>query len=503
MAKSRRKTEFGDFQTPPPLANEVCARLVRGGVRAASIVEPTCGRGNLLFAALDHILGVRSAMGVDLNAAHLDVLRSELARRSDAVACNIVEASFFALDWPAMLADLPDPLLVIGNPPWVTNATLGGLGSENIPQKKNHAGLSGMDALTGKSNFDISEWMLLRMMDWFRNRTGTLAMLCKTAVARKVLAQGWKRAANIEDASVFRISADEHFEAAVDACLLVCRFESQALAPRALVYSSLQAHEPESRWGWYDGMLIADADAFQRNSEFVQDAADRDYVWRSGIKHDCAKVMEFRGSKSALVNGFGEQVVLESDCLYPLLKSSDIAHGRTARPRNWMLVPQTSVSADTSELRLKVPRTWDYLSSHAEALDGRKSSIYRQRPRFAVFGVGDYSFAPSKVAISGFYKRLTFTVVHAFRDDPVVFDDTVYFLACRTPEEAELVTELLNSPPAQDFFSAFVFWDAKRPITAEILSRLDLRKLARHLGRELELDDAAGRTERAEQMQLF
>jgi hypothetical protein len=37
---------------------------------------------------------------------------------------------------------------------------------------------------------------------------------------------------------------------------------------------------------------------------------------------------------------------------------------------------------------------------------------------------------------------------------------------------------LLNSPPAREFYEAFVFWDTKRPITADLLCRLDLRRLA-------------------------
>ena len=46
---------------------------------------------------------------------------------------------------------------------------------------------------------------------------------------------------------------------------------------------------------------------------------------------------------------------------------------------------------------------------------------------------------------------------------------------------------MLNSEFARNFFSAFVFWDAKRPIKIEILQRLDLSLLARELGMEARL----------------
>ena len=43
---------------------------------------------------------------------------------------------------------------------------------------------------------------------------------------------------------------------------------------------------------------------------------------------------------------------------------------------------------------------------------------------------------------------------------------------------------MIQSQPAQEFLSALVFWDAKRPITAQILNLLDLAVLARFLGME-------------------
>jgi hypothetical protein len=101
-----------------------------------------------------------------------------------------------------------------------------------------------------------------------------------------------------------------------------------------------------------------------------------------------------------------------------------------------------------------------------------------------VFGVGDYTFAPWKVCISGFYKKLQFATVGPYQGKPVVLDDTSYFLSCQSEQEAHFIAELLNSRPAREFYSAFVFWDAKRPITIDMLRRLDLSALARELGAE-------------------
>ena len=63
-----------------------------------------------------------------------------------------------------------------------------------------------------------------------------------------------------------------------------------------------------------------------------------------------------------------------------------------------------------------------------------------------------------------------------------MLDDTSYFLPCRSAHEARLIAALLNSETARDFYSAYVFWDAKRPITIELLRALDLKALADELG---------------------
>ncbi len=177
-------------------------------------------------------------------------------------------------------------------------------------------------------------------------------------------------------------------------------------------------------------------------------------------------------------NGLGELVDLEDTYLYPMLKSSHVAKGG-GNGNRYMLVTQRTVNEDTTGLQNRAPRTWSYLKAHADLLNRRGSSIYRNRPPFSIFGVGEYSFAPWKIAISGFYKKLAFVTVGPIKGKPVVLDDTSYFLPCQTQVQAEYLGALLNSSIAQEFYEAFVFWDTKRPITADLLQRLDLRRLAR------------------------
>ena len=186
--KSKSKAEFGDFQTPIELARDVCSILLRKGVRPVSILEPTCGKGSFITAAIELFPSVHDIVGIDVNNDYIRAARSSIEKSDHVVgSIQLVNKNFFDVDWQHTLESLSDPLLVIGNPPWITNAELGRIGSSNLPDKSNLQNHRGIDAITGMSNFDISEWMLGRLIEWIVDREATLAMLCKTTVARKVL----------------------------------------------------------------------------------------------------------------------------------------------------------------------------------------------------------------------------------------------------------------------------------------------------------------------------
>lgn len=480
MARDKStRTEFGDFQTPQRLARDVCSVIVRTGFAPASVIEPTCGRGTFLMAALEALPRTSHFLGMDQNAAYVEEATRATSIISGKRHVEVLMGDFFDTDWPSVVRRLPKPILVLGNPPWVTNATLGSLGSANLPTKTNEDNLRGIEALTGRSNFDISEWMLRKNFHWLGDTPGMLAVLCKTAVARKVLLYAWSQGLAVASAEVRRIDALSHFGASVDACLLLVRFQPGVKTKECSDYSSLQAVTPDAVFGLRDDGLVADVRLYDRRKDLLGRGFSG---WRSGIKHDCSNVFELIQTEAGYENGMGQRVEVEPEVLYPLLKSSDLARKRD--PRKWLLVPQKSMSASPEDLQRSAPKAWHYLLANAELLARRGSSIYRNRPRFSIFGVGDYSFSPWKVAIAGLYKKLDFVKVASSQGRPVVLDDTCYFFSCQSEEECSVLHELVQSEPAREFWSALVFWDAKRPITAQVLNMLDLAALARTLGVE-------------------
>lgn len=468
---SRSRIEYGDWQTPDELSREVVAHVGRIlGYRPETILEPTCGKGAFLVAAARQF-PESTLVGYEINSAYTAVAQARL----EIADARIQTADFFQIDWPQELASMPGPLLVLGNPPWVTTAGLGAIGAKNAPQKQNFKGLSGLDARTGKGNFDVSEWMLIRLLRALAGREATLAMLCKSAVARRVIEFGARENWNMVPLGLWRIDTAHHFQASVDAVLFVCRTEPVATSSPSVwpVYASLLAAKPASFVGIVDGELVADVEAYHR-SLVVTGASKPE--WRSGIKHDCAPIMELEWRENHYFNGLGDVVDIERSFRYPVLKSSDIANGRVI-PSKAIIVPQKHLGDDTSALRDNAPKLWAYLQKYAAILDDRKSSIYKTQPRFAIFGIGEYSFAPWKVAISGFYKRLRFSVVGPLDDRPVMLDDTCYFLPFSNESEARTTAAALESQLAADFFRSRIFWDAKRPINKSLLQKLAREKL--------------------------
>lgn len=467
----RRRITYGDFQTPPALAADICRLLSR--VRPATIVEPTCGTGAFLVAARRQFAHAGRLLGFDVNPAHLAIAGSAIAGEFAHPQCEVRVGDFFKIDWQGILTGLPEPILILGNPPWVTSAALSRLEIANHPQKENQTGVAGLDALTGKSNFDVSEWMISALLRAVAGRKATLAMLCKTSVARKVLTRAWRDELPLANCEVRRIDALRHFGANVDACLLICRVARTAGRHACAEFDNLEASAPTGIFGRRDGRLVTDVRLYDE----VRHLLGGSNRWRSGVKHDCVAVFELKTDGSRLHNAQGERVNVEAEFIYPLLKSSQVAAGKVENTDRRVVLPQRRVGDDTLRLADSAPATWAYLRRNAERLDRRASAVYRNQPPFAVFGVGPYTFAPWKVAVSGFYESRRFAAVGPIDGRPVVFDDTCYFLPCSSGAKARRLAQLLNSDSAQRFFDVFVFRREKRPLTAEVLGLLDIDRL--------------------------
>ena len=205
---------------------------------------------------------------------------------------RIHQADLFRVDLKKDLAWTEDgPLLVVGNPPWITSAELGRLEARVRPPKRRIEGLHGLAALTGSSNFDVAEAVWLKLIPELADQDATIALLCKTSVARRILERAHRTGIPIASASVHRLDAPRWFGAAVDACLLQVTLDATRRLHRIPVYEDLTRRTPESVMGFAGGWLLADHAAYRAAA-----AADGicPLTWRQGLKHDAAAVMELR-----------------------------------------------------------------------------------------------------------------------------------------------------------------------------------------------------------------
>lgn len=481
------KDTYGDWQTNFELALNICRLLKNNGINPKVIIEPTCGKGNFILAALLTFDNVEDIYGIEIRKPYIDELKIRILQLfidtpdRIKVKIHLYNQNIFDFDFASIKKRLAKrEVLVLGNPPWVTNSKQGSLGKDNLPEKSNFKRLSGMEALTGKSNFDIAEYICRQMISLMSGEHGYLALLLKNSVIRNILYEQNTNILPIKDIHQYSIDAQKEFNVSVSASLFFCTIKEDASRHCQIkdFYTLKDIHE----YGWVNNNFVSDIELYQKYS--YMDGRSP-LVWWSGIKHDCAKVMELAYNDGRYTNGMGEIVDIEDDMIYPLIKSSDIKGRMISSTRKYVIVTQKTTSDNTAWINIKYPKTYKYLLSHAELLDNRRSRIYKGRSRFCLFGIGEYSFKPYKIAVSGLYKKPAFTLIVPVSGKSVMLDDTCYMLGFDALDDAMTTLRLLNSKPAQSFMKSLIFEDAKRVINKDLLMRIDLMKVLEHSSSDL------------------
>ncbi len=97
---SKAKIEFGDFQTPQKLAEEICALLLERHLSPKVIIEPTCGVGSFLVAA-SKAFSHAKLFGWDINSDYVSQTQSALNQVGASARSSIETKDFFKHDWEA------------------------------------------------------------------------------------------------------------------------------------------------------------------------------------------------------------------------------------------------------------------------------------------------------------------------------------------------------------------------------------------------------------------
>ncbi|MES2765913.1 MAG: hypothetical protein V4642_08600 [Bacteroidota bacterium] len=484
LLKEPDRTEYGDFQTNSDLAEKVAIFLKENLAKPQIIVEPTCGKGAFILAALKTFKKVEKIYAVEIYKPYVwetkfSILHHFLENPTvEKPEIAIFHKNVFDFDFKSIACENSSKkILIIGNPPWVTNSKLSVLESTNLPTKSNFKNASGIEAITGKGNFDIGEYITLMMLEAFQNSQGKLAFLVKNSVIKNIVSDQKQRNFRISDLQKHSIDSKREFNVSVEASLFTCDLNG---------VSEYDCEEFDfyknsvllNRFGWVGAKFVSDIDHYESTN-----AIDGicQFEWRQGVKHDCSAIMEFDRVNGHFKNGRDEEFSLEEDLVFGLLKSSDLKSPVINKTRKFTIITQRKTGQETKTIESNFPKTFSYLSSNKEQFEARKSSIYKNKPPFSIFGIGDYSFKSFKVSISGLYKTFDFKLVLPQNGKPVMLDDTCYFLGFDKLEHAVFTAILLNSETSKHFLQSITFPDAKRTFTKDVLMRIDLLKLASSL----------------------
>lgn len=477
---------YGDWQTPSVLAEKICeAHILRNG-DPDIVIEPTCGLGAFVISALKKFSNLKEIHAIEINQRYTNELKLNLL--SEALShpshnypdIYIYNSDFFEFDFSFIIQKCKLNnwnLAIIGNPPWVTNSSQGRLGSTNLPIKINNYGLKGIDAITGRSNFDISEYITLHLLKSSHLVKGGMSFLLKNSVIRNILLKQHTERIHIGDIEQRLIDASSEFNVSVDASCFSVKFN--CTSSFICVVKDFYTDKFLQEYGWIQDSFVADTKMYCNFSKYDRLST---YVWRSGIKHDCASVLELTLLNGVYVNGFGEIVHIEDDLIFPLLKSSDISKYKANSIRKFVIVPQRKVGEDTSLLAVTHPLAYAYLTKYEVEFQSRKSTIYKDKDKFSIFGVGDYSFRKYKIVVSSLYKTISFILISPFKEKPVLVDDTCYQLDFNDFEEAKCIYDALNSNEINSLLHSLVFKDAKRVVTKNLLMRLDVAQWCKDKG---------------------
>lgn len=476
------RTEFGDFQTNSNLSDRVVKRISSQVHNPTILFEPTFGEGNLLLAGLREFNSLEKVIGVEIYKPYIwktkfKILDYYLQNPSENKPSVILyHESIFDFDLNNLAKNtINDEILILGNPPWVTNAQLTTLESDNLPRKSNFKNNTGLDAMTGKGNFDIGEYITQNLIRSFQKHQGCMAFLVKNIVIKNITFDQKRNNFLIKNLQKYHFDAKKEFNASVEASMFFCEFNRNA--EQFCREVNLDANTPfENTFGWINNKFVAVMEDYELYANIDGICP---FEWRQGVKHDCTAVMELRREGDYFFNAENEKIELEKDLVYAFLKSSDLKNKEVTEVRKYTIIPQKKIGQETDYIKEFYPLTYQYLKANQGGFDKRKSSIYKGKPKFSIFGIGDYSFKPYKVAISGLYKTFTFTLVSPLDEKPIMLDDTCYFLGFNTAEEAIITHRLLNHPITQKFLKSIVFLEAKRAFTKDILMRIDLLSLAR------------------------
>jgi len=419
--------------------------------------------------------------------------------------------------WARLLKNNFAPLTVgqfdyiVGNPPWVNWENLPDEYRQETKPLWERYGLfphSGMDAILGKGKKDISMIMTYTVIDKLLKEDGKLGFIITQSVFKTSgSGQGFRSFSipkgNREEIPIKVIHVDDMvdlkpFEGASNRTAVVILQKGEKTTYP--VPYTLWKKKRRAKFT-YDSSLEDVVNATRRLKFYAEPVNDKDptspwltarpkairairkIIGRSGYKaHEGVNtgganavywvdIVYERPDGLVVVQNITEgakvkveevSLPVEKDLLYPLLRGHDVKRWM-AEPSAWILVVQDPITRrgiDEQEMKIKYPKTYEYLKRFEGVLRkraafrryftrrGRMGRIIETGPFYSMFDVGTYTFAPWKVVWTRLAK-IEAAVVGSKEGKPVIPQETITLVDCSNKAEAHYIAALVNSSPFQ------------------------------------------------------
>lgn len=540
---------LGEYYTPAWLAEHVLDELGYDGNPHKRLLDPACGSGIFLLAAIRRIRARHERQPPETKQSETELRRLIL---SNVVGCDLnplavlaarTNVSFAVADLPAdgeygdpsiHLCDsiLAPPALatfdfVAGNPPWVA--------WDNLPADYREAtkplweayglfSLSGTAARHGGGKKDLSMLMLYAAADRFLDAGGRLGfVMTQTILQTGGAGDGFRRFRLGEGAwlGVTRVDdfiAVRPFDAANWTCAMFLKKGNQTSYPvpyyrwtvlPTLATSTMEecharpidAQRPNSPW-LIEPVSLADCPAYVTGpSDYVahlgaNSGGANGVFWVRILQHESGTVLVENLVENSKKPVPRVRQWLEADLLYPLARWCDVSHYRITPSAHILLAqdPLTRTGLEEDRLRRDFPLTYSYLQQFEPLL--RQRAAYKRyqgkAPFYSMYDVGDYTLAAHKVVWRRMDKRLTAAVASETFDPllgarPMIPQETCVLVACDSSDEAHYLCALLNSEAVQQVVAAHSVRGGKGFGTPGMMAYLNLRRFDAANARHQEL----------------
>lgn len=494
------RRHLGEYFTPSWLADRLLMQATETFPHQANIIDPTCGSGAFLLAAVRHfraqgleastILG--RLRGYDLNPLAVFTAKANLLlalfrnRHGDKIP-GIPVFEHDLLSEQSFPAPLSGPTLVAGNPPWLNWDRLPATyrkAAKSLWEEYGLFNLSINAARHGGAKKELAALMLLRAADRLLNQGDRLAMVLPLSLFRTAQAgEGFRRfhiapsdiplsLLRLDDYTRYRLFPYVH----TPACTLVLTKGKATGYPVPYFIhhpeniESMQA-EPGDPSNRLSPWCIRSMDSKQNRRTFglsgyraylgANAAGASSVYWLEILEKTEHGTLRIRNLATA-GKRHAPQVIaeIEPDFVFPLLRWRDIDTFR-AVPSTFMLIPQDiekRVGIDEERLRKTWPLTWEYLKRFESILRDRAAfrKMHGARaPFYSLYNVGPPTFAPIKVVWRRMDNRLRAAVaceevIPGLGRRPLVPQETCVLIPVRTLREADMLAAKLNSEPVQE-----------------------------------------------------